>query len=162
MTDVWYNTVDSLNKKIFDGSDESIKILGDMMADGKLLERGNTVSDPDIQKYLEGAIFGYLIPRAWSLGKTYPFVLDSGAPCGAINPVDQHLPDDVAATTWTCVDDKLYYLLAPYGDSFYCNPSGDGQGVGPCYDGDYSAPEGLDKLDGKAWGGVTKDDFIAG
>jgi hypothetical protein len=132
-----------------------------MMADGKLLERGKVVSDPDIQNYLEGAIIGYLIPRAWELGKSYPFVLDSGAPCGAINPVTYHL-DDTAAITWYCVDDKLYYLLAPYGDSFYCYPSADGQGAGPCYDGNYSPPTGMDRLDGKAWGGVTKDDFIAG
>ena len=162
VTKLWYKTVDALNKKLFDGSDDSIKSLGGMMADGKLLERGNTISDPTIQSFLEKAIFGILIPQAWVLGQSYPFILNSGYPCGTVAPTMMLLTEDVGSVTWSCVDDKLYYLVAPDGDASTCLLGGDGLGAAPCYATDWSAPVGLATMDGTAWGGVTRDDFIAG
>lgn len=157
---VWMHTIVSLNEHLFNGSDVSIKLLGTMMADGQLLERGDPVSDPDIQQFLERSIFGILIPDAWALGQAGVFVADSGAPCGTPNPYNSNdMDDDTAQATRCCVDGKLYFLVATYGDDEDCSGGGD-EGVS-CLPNPVSSPEGIEKLKDGTWG-VGLTDFVIG
>lgn len=61
----WDATIDAFNKKLFDGSPDSNKMLYNMITGGKVLEPGFTVSEGDVQLALEKTIYGFLIPRAW-------------------------------------------------------------------------------------------------
>ncbi|OBT82848.1 hypothetical protein VE02_08437 [Pseudogymnoascus sp. 03VT05] len=157
-TQAWASTVDALNKKLFDGSDSSIKMLGDMMADGALLENPSVLSDQDILVYLERALFSRLIPSAWQLSSQKPFILDAGVPCGTVDPTIEYLEKDVADKTWACAGNKLYYLVVLKGNAATCTTGREGF----CKHNYYSAPAGIDKLDGKLWGGVKLEDFVVG
>lgn len=61
----WDETVNAYNKHIFDGSDDSNKMLYNMITGGKVLEPGFTVNTGDVQLALEKTIYGFLIPQAW-------------------------------------------------------------------------------------------------
>lgn len=129
-----------------------------MMADGVMLENPGLLSDQEILTYLERALFAHLIPSAWQLSKQKPFILDASVPCGTVDPSIEYLEKDVADKTWTCAGDKLYYLVVLKGNAAECTTGRDGF----CKHNYYSAPAGLDKLDGKLWGGIKLDDFVVG
>ncbi|OBU00932.1 hypothetical protein VE01_00750 [Pseudogymnoascus verrucosus] len=60
--------------------------------------------------------------------------------------------------TWACAGNKLYYLVVLKGTVATCTTGREGF----CKHNYYSAPAGIDKLDGKLWGGVKLDDFVVG
>ena len=139
-------------QKLFDGSPESIEILGDAISDGKLLEPGKwAVELPyvparlDLEPIVAKTFFGYAIPALWRLSNTYAFIIDSGFGCDAEKPLGTYLADSTRSATGACVEGKRYYLVHPAGSSS---------------SGRFSAPPGLDRLPG--FGGVTKEDLIKG
>lgn len=60
----WDATIDTFNKKLFDGGDDSNNMLYNKTTGGKVLEPGFTVSEGDVQLALEKTIYGFLIPQA--------------------------------------------------------------------------------------------------
>ncbi|KFY89077.1 hypothetical protein V500_05953 [Pseudogymnoascus sp. VKM F-4518 (FW-2643)] len=154
----WYSTVDVFNQHLFDGSQSSIDELTSMISDGKMVERPGTVSDLDIQAYLERAIFSILMPRAWELGGTVVFILDSGAPCGAVNPSTNHFgTEHKGANAWACADDKLYYIVGISEASRACSGTPE-RPLQVCYPREFE----VDKLDGRVWGKITREDIVVG
>ncbi|OBT58748.1 hypothetical protein VE04_00717 [Pseudogymnoascus sp. 24MN13] len=102
--------------------------------------------------------FAHLIPSAWQLSSQKPFILDAGVPCGTVDPTNEYLEKDVADKTWACPSNELYYLVVLKGTAATCTTGREGF----CKHNYYSAPAGIDKLDGKLWGGVKLDDFVVG
>ncbi len=82
--------------------------------------------------------------------------MDSGFPCGTIDPVSQYLDADTMHNTWACYEDKLYYLCYPDGDIDSCDGDAD------CTSHHFSAPPGIETLDGNNWGGITLENLIQG
>ena len=148
----WLDLPQLAMKKLFDGSPESIEVLGDAMADGKLLEEGKwAVELPyvparlDLDPIVAKTFFGYAIPALWRLSNTYAFIIDSGFGCDADKPLGVYLTRSTMDATGACVDGKQYYLVHPAGSSS---------------SGRFSAPPGVNRLTG--FGGVTKEDLIKG
>ncbi len=89
---------------------------------------------------------------------------DAKAPCGTINPVNQYVSDEDGAKTYVCFNGGLYYLMGATtnaGDALDCGDGGEDMAVS-CHDRTLPTLPGVDKLDGTSWGGVLKDDFVAG
>ena len=126
-----------------------------------MLEAGQGLDDPSIQTIIEHAMFGMLIPQAWSLGNkgVTPFIMNSNKPCSAKNPFPKYMSNQVGEETYVCVDNTLYYLLSATGKSHDCII---GIGAESCTNNEFSTPPGLTSLDGKAYGGVTKDELVNG
>lgn len=154
--------MDVFNQHLFDGSQSSIDELTSMISDGKMVERPGVVSDLDIQAYLERAIFSILMPRAWALGGTVVFILDSGAPCGAINPSINHFgTEHKGANAWACADDRLYYIVGISEASRACSGTLE-RPLQICIPREFEVVDGVDKLDGRVWGKITREDIIVG
>jgi hypothetical protein len=123
------------------------------------------MSAAELRANIGKSIFGFAIPSLWSVSKAYPFIIDSGYGCDANNPLSNYLDDDTMSATGACVDDKLYYLASPEGDARVCKCEvlGDkGACQTICKDQKFSAPKGLDSLDGSEFGGITTEDLIKG
>ncbi|KAK4249246.1 hypothetical protein C7999DRAFT_30299 [Corynascus novoguineensis] len=163
----WMNLTEFALKTLFDGSQESIKLLGDVMADGKLIEGKRTGSPPsdqtatDLQENVLKTFFGFSIPELWRRSKTYAFVIDSGAGCDG-SPLGKYLDDDTADETGVCYQGRRYYLVHPDGEAQSCNCDHvtGGQCNRECWDDKFSAPVGLGEL--KRFGKLTKEDLVIG
>jgi hypothetical protein len=160
-------------KRLFGGYDESIDLLTSLVADGRFIAGGingaivspdigsaENTSLPDLQASISRAFFAFGIPSLWSVAGTAAFVLDSGYDCGVINPEHEYLDTDTMHKTAGCYNGKLYYLVDAHGEAVTCN-GGDGTGTA-CQDNDFSAPPGIETLDGSRFGGVTVSDLITG
>ncbi|PKX96188.1 uncharacterized protein P174DRAFT_503368 [Aspergillus novofumigatus IBT 16806] len=101
------------------------------------------------------AFFGFAIPSIWAVSGTYAFIIDSGYDCGTIDPMGDYLDEDTMHATAGCYGGKLYYLASPKGDASTRTEGG-------CFDNKFSAPPGIDSLDGKDFGGITVGDLITG
>lgn len=67
--------------------------------------------------------------------------------------------------TGTCFEGKMYYIASSDGDARVCKcePQEKGPCQTTCRVQKFSAPKGLDSLNGKdAFGGITKEDLIKG
>ncbi|EPS35532.1 hypothetical protein H072_11031 [Dactylellina haptotyla CBS 200.50] len=165
----WMNATERAVGKIFDGSDESIKILGEVIADGKLIDGkrdGPRVDDENSATILTAAVlktvFGFSIPTLWRRSGTFAFVIDSGANCKG-SPLNKYLDDSTADRTGICFEDRLYYLVHPEGSARPCECvklSDHGPCQTVCREGKFSVPVGLGDLG--RFGGVTKEDLIIG
>lgn len=161
-------------KRLFDGSDESISALTTIISDGKLIDGSNydvpvasDLEEPHSMTALQGRIskvfFSYAIPTIWALSGTHPFIADSGYPCGTIDPLKAYISTGTMSTTWACYQNKMYYLVAPKGKPQTCTAPNPGGPPSHCDSNLFSAPPGLDSLDGKStFGGVTLSDLIIG
>lgn len=170
----WGNVTEIAVKNLFDGSDESIRLLTTLISDGKFIEGSNfdlpNISDlqgPDSMAALRGriskAFFAYAIPTIWALSGTHPFIADSGYPCGTIDPLKAYISIATMQATWACYQNKLYYLVAPTGKPQTCTAPNPNGSPSHCDSNLFSAPPGLDSLDGKStFGGVTVSDLIIG
>lgn len=180
---IWTQTLDSFNANLFNGSDSNNKILHDMITDGKVLEAGFQEDQLLVQQSIEKAIYGYLIPQAWPLSNKdlHPFVVyvppflpptatarqaytihsDAQAPCGTVNPLSQWIDDKDASPNFVCYNGNEYYLMSVSDLSASCTDGGDGMGTS-CTDNTFYPLPGVSDLDGNNWGGVTRDDFVAG
>ena len=116
---------------------------------------------------MERAIFSSLIPNTWRLSenKIFPVIVDVQTKCGpnvdfnAI--VNNNGIDPGAINDWTCVNGNIYYMLGAQGDAQTCDGGGDGTGI-TCSPNSLTGLPGIVSLNGKAWGGITRSDFIAG
>jgi GH18 family chitinase len=169
----WANVTAFALEKLFDGSNESIDVLWKTISNGKLSPGkadGDSSStpeadgEPELRAKVGKSFFGYSIPALWKVSKTHAFVIDSGYSCDENNPLGEYLEDDTMAATWGCVDDKLYYLVNPEGDASgcKCHYYDNGHCENVCSNNKFSAPPGLDSLDGTDFGGITKEDLITG
>uniref|UniRef100_A0A0L0NAP9 chitinase n=1 Tax=Tolypocladium ophioglossoides (strain CBS 100239) TaxID=1163406 RepID=A0A0L0NAP9_TOLOC len=160
----------NVNTLLFDGSDNSFDTLTSIISDGKLIEgsghkpprdRNKAYSEADLEASVGKAFFAFAIPAIWSVSGTFPFIIDSGYECGKVDPLTEYLFKDTMHKTFGCVDGKLYYLATPEGDAQHCSKSCLECGQ-TCDANSFSAPPGIDSLDGKSFGGVTVADLIKG
>ncbi|KAJ4197154.1 hypothetical protein NW767_009046 [Fusarium falciforme] len=154
---------------IFDGTDEAIDTLWNLISDGKLvggpLYDGESTlkQEDDLQANIEKSFYGLNIPTLWRLSETYAFVLDSGYNCNEEYPVKDYLDEDTMDATSVCYEGRRYYLVYPKGDSEECSCSYiHTHCERTCKNNKFSAPPGLDSLDGTLFGGITKEDLIKG
>jgi len=154
----WSNLVVDNLSVLFDGSDESIERLGDMMADGTFIAGngmfGRSYGNDDYTQTLKSSIartfFGIAIPEIWRMLGTHAFVIDTGVDCD--EDVSDLLKDEVRDKTGVCHDGKQYFLGVPKGDD-------------KLSDGTYgfSVPPGVDALgEDSQYGGITIEDIIVG
>ncbi|KXX78980.1 Killer toxin subunits alpha/beta [Madurella mycetomatis] len=177
--DGWRKAAQRALNKLFDGSDESLEILWDVMSDGKLID-GRFVTTPalsdnkkkrddDLRDNVAKSFFGYAIPTLWRLSETYAFVLDTGLGCtDDKNPLREYLDDDAMAATGDCVNGKQYYLVHPAGESNGECRCHSYSAPGVCIDlrcedhKKFSVPPGLNSLNGRTFGAVTEQNLIKG
>jgi hypothetical protein len=62
MSDQWQSGLNDSVGAIFDGSSDSIDLLYNTIKDGKFFSFNGVASDYDLQKYVETALYAYLIP----------------------------------------------------------------------------------------------------
>jgi hypothetical protein len=163
----WASVAEHALSVLFDGSDDSIAKLTTIIANGQLIEGAvddNAASPPTppvpesqtaLDRSIAKAFFGFSIPAIWSVSGTYPFVIDSGYDCGVIDPLGDYMSTDTMHKTFSCVGNKLYYLATPAGDAEQCDEAG-------CERNLFSAPPGIEFLDGTSFGGIRYTDLIAG
>jgi hypothetical protein len=167
-TTVWYESLDIFNQQLFNGSDSSIALLDGLFEDGKLLQNAyEPLSDREIQHIMSRALYAMLIPMAWALSPVERgvVVIDAQVPCGTKDPLDE---DDVSEAdsnaSWVCHNDRMYFFLAAAGPERKCWIS-NGPAPTPnweCLDNPFSLPQGMDTMDGEAWAGLVKEDFVIG
>lgn len=154
---------------MFDGTEESNDLLWKLFDDGKLIggAQGDGKSSDDDVNVVAGNIqksfYGFTIPTLWQLSETYAFVLDSGYDCNKEYPVEDYLDKDTMDATGACYDGRRYYLVYPKGDAEECSCSYiHTHCERTCRDNKFSAPPGLDSLNGTLFGNITKEDLIKG
>lgn len=152
---LWEETLKAYTAKIFDGTPDSITGLLHLIINGQMFK---TASIPtiDVQKQVERAILPQLIYQAWVLRKAPPFMLDTGNNCkeGESEP-------PAPKEGYACVDGKVYYLASTPG-TYYTNPNCAQHPVTQCTPTGYKSLPGQKALDGKAYGGITIQDFVQG
>lgn len=161
----WAESVSAANKKMFDGSPESIEQLTQVITDGHVLGgEGYPLSnteDLEIQKFVQQAIFASLIPRAWSMSNKgfRPFILNSGQSCESGNELEKYMTDKTAEDSSVCYEGKLYYFVSATGDYLTCIPTRNGK---DCSLTKFEPLAGLDALDQGTFGGIKKEDLVIG
>ncbi|ETS75025.1 hypothetical protein PFICI_13509 [Pestalotiopsis fici W106-1] len=152
----WEDITAKSLKKIFDGSDASLAVLDKLLANGALYPMGpDPTSDLDLFKNIRKSFFAYAIPILWFRAGYYPFIIDSGAACGTSNPITKYMTEDVQRQTGVCYNNRIYFLAMVEGDPQECTEV-------DCEDRKFAAPQGITSLDGKDYGGLTRDDIVAG
>lgn len=104
----WATVVENQLYTLFNGSDASVHLLGTMVANGHLIECNDaapSVSDgsdnstnTQIENFISKVFFGFAIPALWTVSGTGAFVVDSGYPCGTVNPPTQDLANQDVTT----------------------------------------------------------------
>lgn len=82
----WKESTDALMKKLFNGEKDSIKILTDLLSDGKMISGKADPSWKEInhtenwnrEKNIERAFYAAAIPAAWTANRPAPVVVDFG------------------------------------------------------------------------------------
>lgn len=148
-------TVKSL-EKMLNGSDDSLAVLDKLLDNGAMYPRGaSPESDLDLMSNIQKAFFAYAIPILWFRAGYYPFIIDSGAACGTINPITKYMTEEVQGQTGVCYNNREYFLAMVEGDPQTCTEA-------DCEDNKFSAPKGNAGLNGKDYGGLKRDDIVAG
>jgi hypothetical protein len=108
------------------------------------------------------------VPTAWHYSSQAVFVVNSGYRCGQIDPLDKEISQAVMHKTAACVDRDLCYLLFAPGKGL-ANVQCDGD---PFCQGDnvstdqagskvlFTAPPGINALDGNDWGKITVEQTV--
>ncbi|KAF3225838.1 hypothetical protein TWF106_001711 [Orbilia oligospora] len=166
----WMDSTEQTLGKLFNGTEDTVKVLGDAIADGKLIEgkrdggrpRPQDTTATELRTNVLKSFFGFSIPTLWRRSKTYAFIIDSGASCDG-KPLGKYLDDSTADRTGVCYEGRRYYLVHPDGDARPCTCQRVTD-LGPCQtvcrDGKFSAPAGIDDLG--RFGGITKEDLVIG
>ncbi|RBR16344.1 hypothetical protein FVER53590_05940 [Fusarium verticillioides] len=173
ISDLWTESIEAFTEKAFRGDDESVDLIGDLIANGKLNNDELTFDMSDLRKQLRKVFFAVLIPEAWKAGAGYApaFVMDSGYDCNAVGPLDyEYIAPSTGEEMGYCYQGRRYYLLAPNGRERNCDPQvpgGTGGNPTDCKPNYFTAPQGIENLDPKNqgaydWGGITAQDLVAG
>ncbi|KAJ5192367.1 hypothetical protein N7449_008509 [Penicillium cf. viridicatum] len=125
VVDGWAKVSSLSLEQLFDGKPKSIKIVEEIMSNGKLVD-GKFEREPpeddgatdidDLRTNIQKCFFGYSIPALWQASKSYAFIIDAGHACGGKELTD-YLADDTMDATGACVDGQQYYLVYPDGDA---------------------------------------------
>jgi GH18 family chitinase len=120
----WMNSTTLSLKKLFSGERASLDALTSIIKDGKMLPGTEADMETvegaiDIEATARKTFFAYAIPGLWRRSKQYAFILDSGEGCSG-NPASKYVDDDTAKATSVCVNNRMYYLVAPEGDAKKC------------------------------------------
>lgn len=86
------------------------------------------------------------------------------AKCGTENPIEQWVYVEDGRKAFVCFNGGLYYLMAAsteVGSSLNCGDGGLDMAVS-CSSNTFPTLPGVDQLDGKNWGGVIREGFVAG
>ncbi|RFU79626.1 glycoside hydrolase, superfamily [Trichoderma arundinaceum] len=175
----WASLAENQLYTLFNGSEASVTLLGTMIANGNLIEcssgsplidcQTNSETNTQIEILINKAFFGFAIPEVWTVSGTAAFVVDSGYPCGTVNPLTQYMTVETQEATYSCSNGKLYYLVYPDGDWQGC-PNEDvaltvdmvEPSLPECKPTYFSASPGLSTLGPGSWGNITVSDLIAG
>jgi hypothetical protein len=173
MVSTWQDIIKGNNAWIFSGVPNATDALSGLVAKGHLLQQGKVptsqVVNQTIQGSVESAVYAYLIPQAWSYSNEgiAPFILDSGFPCSAVNPLPTYMTNADGDATYYCNpgNNQLYYLMVVStggGNSAQTCTQTPCGGTETCKPNKFSQPPGISHLDGSSYGGVTYQDFIIG
>ncbi|KGO76979.1 hypothetical protein PITC_004000 [Penicillium italicum] len=148
----WSNATANQLYTLFNGSETYITLLTTLISDGKLIEGsggapsvGYQVSDStssDVEAFIGKAFFGYSIPTLWTISGSAAFVIDSGYPCSAQNPLTDYMTASTQESTYACYNDNLYYLVYPDGTEDGCSDHHEDNST--------------------TWGGITLSELIEG
>ena len=94
MVTTWEKAIDTYNQQLFNGSESSIDMLHTQITEGHVLEAG--FQEDGIQAAMEKAIYGFLIPQAWSLSNK------------DLNPVVMYVPFSFALVPLSCGPSHLH------------------------------------------------------
>jgi hypothetical protein len=163
---LWYQSTETLQGQVFNGSTSSITVLSSFFSDGKLLENGYTpLSSGQIQDVMKKAMYAILIPAAWKLTNGLGVaVIDAQKSCdhSVSNPFStDDLSDSDATAMGECYNGNLYFLLAAQGDEEHCWVLPDGV-TWNCHPNPFSQPPGASTLTGNTWSGLNITDMIQG
>ncbi|OAG07719.1 uncharacterized protein CC84DRAFT_1205124 [Paraphaeosphaeria sporulosa] len=111
-------------------------------------------------------VFGFGIPALWSYSNAYAFVIDSGYGCDeAKEKLEKYIDAEMVDVTGVCIDGKMYYLGRVDGKSTECKCEITGD-HGPCqttcWDKKFTAPLGVEELNGEQCGGIKLEDLVKG
>lgn len=167
----WSAATDQALGRLFNGKDPSVRKLTSIISDGKFIQGDGAepISKPPLETLtsMEASIaksfFAFAIPAIWHVSGQFPFVIDSGYDCGTVDPLGTFLSAETMHATAGCYQGKLYYLASLKGAAQSCPTSVCIAGCSTmCSANKFSAPSGLEWLDGKSFGGVTRSDIIIG
>ena len=158
LVESWKDALTTANQLVFNGTDDSILYLGNLMVDGHFIgesgEEARTTADE-----IKRLIFATLIPRLWRLRNRHPVFIDTGKPCEAkgVGTKDYVQAKDVEKVK-VCLDNKQYQLLTTHQD-VDCVGSTEGN-YNTCGAWWMKAPDGLDKIltANNIWR-ISKDDL---
>lgn len=121
------NFNDEAAKGLFSGDDNSIKTLGALIADGKLIDgvedenaahkklvSFNFANRKVVTENLRTTIFGLSIPILWFTSGKRPFVMDSGVGCdkiGQLEDYEYYMTGDMQRDGGICIDGRAYFLV---------------------------------------------------
>ncbi|KAK4496835.1 hypothetical protein PRZ48_011284 [Zasmidium cellare] len=146
---VWRAAVSSYQSFLFDGSQDSIDALHNLITSGRIMETGarQTLSPAQFLSSLSLCNKGNV-----------PVIFDTGLNCKANGDRPDNGPKDVSAHNWACVDSKFYYIKSAQGREADCTGS---VTASHCVDEDFGELDGIDTLDGKTWNGLLGSDLVA-
>ena len=178
---VWKISLENIADATFNGSDIAMENLWDAINDGGFM----TIEEPgasELDQSLGKAVYARLIPAAW--GGAYPggdyhdqsaswgvVIFTVSEKCNADTKCPTKLPkglglidEDDISKICHCVHGTMYYLVQMVGSGTVCKSVGNGGGgtTIQCEPSRFTAPKGLDKLDGKAYDNLTLADMITG
>ncbi|ERS97228.1 hypothetical protein HMPREF1624_06559 [Sporothrix schenckii ATCC 58251] len=162
---VWTTGTEAQLESLFSGSNDSITLLTSLVGQGQFLEGSgaspqfsvSNATTTSVAASIMRAFYAFAIPSVWSASGTNAFVLDAGDDCSKPSAYDYYVDSSIQEKTMACIDDHLYFLVYPKGVAReYCYPKFN------CPYNKFSAPPGIDDLDGTAWGGITVTDIING
>ncbi|KAJ5810753.1 uncharacterized protein N7503_002971 [Penicillium pulvis] len=102
----WSSTSDNALWCLFNGTDTSITQLTTIIANGNFVPSGVNGSSSTISSttdkqttsavagFISKALFGFAIPAVWDVVGTPAFIIDSGYPCSAQNPLSDYMTAD--------------------------------------------------------------------
>ncbi|KAI3548046.1 hypothetical protein CSPX01_03213 [Colletotrichum filicis] len=154
-------------KRIFTPRDDAtIKFLTAALDNGLMSATPDDIDFREMSKVIKKLFYPNLMLAAWETvpSARRPFVLQTGLPCkmGKTERDDSlwpFLPADSHERAAACYNGALFYLLDIRNEGVELSighPS-----IRPSENNPFSALFGTDTMDGKQWGGVTKEDIVA-
>ena len=152
----WSSLIINNLDALFDGKEESIERLGNLIADGTFIAGngdgsggGSSATDQDVldlRRDVARTFFSLAIPEIWRMSGTHGFVIDSGLDCDDDENLSDYIKDEVRENAEVCHKGKRYYLADADGNPSHISHSGR-----------FSLPPGLKKIakDDNPYGGVT-------
>lgn len=113
-------------------------------------DEDNYKPEDDLRLGVKRTLYGYFIPRLLSSSWSWTAVVDSGHDCTAQDPLyPDYLSQDQSHKLFACYQNRLYYLVSA---------KGKGRGRQKWFE----TPNGIDKLTGNKYGGISVKDLIIG